>query len=278
MSYKTILVHADLSRAAPQRIRIAAELANAGNGHLIGAALTSTLGLILPGSFELGGEALATQMALMREDAQSSLSQFDALARAAGVSSAEKRIVDDDADGGMMVQARYADLVVVGQYDPDDKRAAARPDLPEYVMLNSARPVLVVPYAGKFERVGRKVLLAWDASMEATRAIANALPMLKAADLVTLAVFNPDERYGKHGEQPGADLALYLSRHGIKVEVSEQQTTMDVGNALLSLAADIDADLLVMGGYGHARFRQLLIGGVTRTILKCMTLPVLMSH
>jgi nucleotide-binding universal stress UspA family protein len=114
--------------------------------------------------------------------------------------------------------------------------------------------------------------------MEATRAVTAALPLLKQAARVTVVVFNPQSRYGVHGQQPGADLALYLSRHGVRVEVSAQPTALDAGNALLSLAADTGADLLVMGGYGHARLREMLLGGVTATILRDMTLPVLMAH
>ena len=114
--------------------------------------------------------------------------------------------------------------------------------------------------------------------MEATRAVTNALPLLTRARHVTLVVFNVSRFNGAHGQEPGADIALYLARHGVKVSVSSQFTELDIGNALLSLAADKGADLLVMGSYGHTRFREVLLGGVTQTILKTMTLPVLMSH
>lgn len=113
--------------------------------------------------------------------------------------------------------------------------------------------------------------------MAASRAIAAALPLLGRAALVTLAVFNPRASYGAHGEPPGADLAGYLARHGVKLDVVVREAD-DAGEALLSLAAERAADLLVMGCYGHARWRELLLGGVTRLILHRMTLPVLMTR
>jgi len=137
---------------------------------------------------------------------------------------------------------------------------------------------LIVPSKGEFSHVGKKVLISWDASRGATRAVTDAIPLLQHADVVQVAVFNAEERVTAHGEDPGADLALYLARHGIKVEVLQQQTVRDVGGALLSLAIELGTDLIVMGGYGHSRFRQMLLGGVTRSVMAGMTIPVMMSH
>jgi nucleotide-binding universal stress UspA family protein len=278
MTYRTILVHADLSRHAPQRIRFAATLARTFDAHLVGGAMTGVSRFLLPGSIAMGGPMIADQVELMRDNAERALVQFDALADQTGAPTFERRLVQDDFDGGMALQARYADVVVLSQTDPDDATLGSWNDLPEYVLLNAVRPVLLVPYAGNWEHAGSHALVAWDGSMEATRAVTAALPMLKLAARVTVAVFNPQSRWGVHGEQPGADLALYLSRHGVRVEVSALPTVLDTGNALLSMAADTGADLLVMGGYGHARLRETLLGGVTATILRDMTLPVLMAH
>ncbi|SFU99209.1 universal stress protein [Pseudoduganella namucuonensis] len=278
MSYRTILVHADTSRHAKDRIAFAATLARTYDAHLVGAALTGVSRFLPPVAIEQGGQLVAEQIALMRQAADDALALFEQQAAGLGVDSREGRLVNDDLDGGMALQARYADLTIVSQTDPDDPALGAWRDLPEYVLLNAARPLLVLPYAGRHEHVGSHVLVAWDGSMEATRALACALPLLRDAALVSVVVFNPGEGDGVHGEQPGADIAMYLSRHGVRVEVCAQLTGIDVGNALLSLAADTGADLLVMGGYGHARYRELLLGGVTRTILRSMTLPVLMAH
>ena len=278
MTYRTILVHADLSRHAPQRIRFAATLARAFAAHLVGGAMTGVSRFLMPASMAMGGPMIAEQVELMRDSAEQALAQFDALADQTGAPSFERRLVQDDFDGGMALQARYADLVVLSQTDPDHPVPGDWNDLPEYVLLNAVRPVLLLPYAGHWEHTGSHALVAWDGSNEATRAVTAALPLLKVAGRVTVVVFNPQSRWGTHGEQPGADLALYLSRHGVKVEVSAQPTELDAGNALLSLAADTGADLLVMGAYGHARLREMLLGGVTATILREMTLPVLMAH
>lgn len=278
MSYKTILVHADSSRHADERVRVAARLALAEGAHLVGTAMTGiSRFLYQDSSIDLTRTVVAMHMDALYQRAGESLARFEALAAEAGVPTCERRLVDDEPEGGLALQSRYADLVVVSQTDPDDQSARLTPRLPEYVMFNSARPVLVVPYAGTFERLGDNVLVAWDASMEATRAVTNAIPLLKRARHVTIAVFNPNP-FDAHGEQPGADIALYLARHGVNIEVSLQQTGIDVGNALLSMAADRNADLIVMGGYGHARLRELLLGGATETVLRTMTVPVLMSH
>jgi nucleotide-binding universal stress UspA family protein len=279
MPYKTILVHADHSRHAATRIRIAAEIALADNAHLIGAAMSgisrfvyqdSTVGSI--------GPIVAEHVAMLNQRARDALDEFESIVTKIGVSSFEKRLVDDEPEAGLALQARYCDLVIVGQTDPDELSPNVISDLPEYVMLNCARPVLIVPYAGKFEQVGSNVVIAWDGSIEATRAVTQAIPLLARANKVSVALFNAVAGSAEHGEQPGADIALYLARHGVKVDVQEQHTNIDIGNALLSLAADNSNDLIVMGGYGHTRLREVLLGGVTLTVLKTMTVPVLMAH
>lgn len=283
MSYKTILVHVSQSRHAPERIKLAAKIAIAENAHLIGAAATAVpFQFYLPGVFGESNAALSVYLEFLRSRANAALAEFHAISEQAGVASVEQRIVDDEAGAAISLQARYSDLVVIGQTDPEEPSPDLSDDFPEFVVLNCGRPVLIVPYAGRFDSIGKRVLVAWDASMEATRAVTAAIPLLKRASLVQVAVFNPEADPRKHGEQPGADIALYLARHGIEVEVEVLQrsadTDVDVGNALLSHAADFGADLLVMGGYGHSRFRQVLLGGVTDTILKTMTVPTLMAH
>lgn len=274
MSYKTILVYIDQSRLCAGRIKLAAEIAIAHDAHLVGVAVTGLSRFIYPESVAF----VTTVIDPLLERAQHQLEQFESTVKRLGVNSYESRLSEDDARGALALQARYADLVIVSQMDLGERDAVEVADLAEYVMLNSSRPVLTVPYAGSFEQLGRRPLVAWDGSMEASRAISNALPMLKRAEQVTIALFNTERRFGTHGEQPGADIALYLARHGVSINVVEQETDIDIGNALLSLAADTGADLLVMGGYGHSRFREVLLGGVTATILNTMTVPVLMSH
>lgn len=281
MSYKTILVHADESRHAQQRFELAAQLAARENAHLVGMAATA-----LPGTFylpELIGESTMTLTAYieyLRQRAQGVLAQFEATARQAGMGRFESRIVEDEAGAALCIQARYSDLVVISQQDPDESLPALRRNFADYVVLHAARPVLVLPYALRPILPAHRILLAWDASAEAARAATAALPFLQRAELVQIIVFDPDTRGLAHGEQPGSDIAQYLVRHGVHVEVSQQVTDhrIDVGNALLSAAADFNADMMVMGCYGHLRLREVLLGGVSHTVLGAMTVPVLMCH
>jgi nucleotide-binding universal stress UspA family protein len=178
----------------------------------------------------------------------------------------------------LVLGARYCDLVVVGQPDPRQHPPLSSAPFPHELVLNSPVPVLVIPWAGQFDTIGSRVLVGWDGSLAATRAIHAALPLLRRARLVTLAIVDPEHNFGAHGPQPGADMAQYLARQGVTVEVATRQAAGADGEDLLSLAADHGADLLVMGCYGHSRFRELVMGGATLTVLHRMTLPVLMSQ
>jgi nucleotide-binding universal stress UspA family protein len=287
MSYKTILVHVDETKRAKDRIKIAANLAITEDAHLVGVAMTGLSKFIYRNARMVEADPnLGMHIEFLRERAKGALATFESIAKTSEVPSHEKRITDDEAVGGICMHATFCDLLVIGQADLDEATPAVSPDFPEDVILNAGRPVLMIPYAGHFETVGKKVLVAWNSDKQVTLAVTDALPMLKRADIVQVAVFNPDPYSGTLGKEPGADIALYLSRHGVNVEVSvhhiepdtTRKTKLDVGNALLSLANDFSSDLLVMGAYGHSRFRETILGGVTRTILETMTLPVLLSH
>ena len=223
-------------------------------------------------------DLIASQAELLNQRSDAAIARFEDIVRRVGLDTCEHRKVDDEPENALALQASYADLVVVSQTDPEEPSGSMASNVPEYVMLNSPRPVLVVPYASPPQDVGRHALVAWNGSAEATRAITGAIPLLQRSREVTVVVFNPGVHYGMHGDLPGADIATWLARHGVKVQVTAQDTMLDVGNALLSMAADLDCDLLVMGGYGRPRYRELLLGGVTRTILETTTLPVLLAH
>jgi nucleotide-binding universal stress UspA family protein len=279
MSYKTILVHVDESRHVDKRIEIAANLAVTENAHLVGVASTGISRFIYQStSFGAGDQSMAPYLQTIQQQANIALEKFDHIAQGAGVLSFEKRLVDDDAASAMSLHGRYADLVVIGQNDPDEPLSYLDSGFVEYVTMNCGCPALVIPCVGSFNTIGGKVLIAWNASMEAARSVRSAIPLLKSANIVELAVFNPDEKSDAHGRQPGHDIALFLARHDINVDVMKEVTKGDVGEALLSLAENLRSDLLVMGCYGHTRFREILLGGATRTIINSMTIPVLMSH
>jgi nucleotide-binding universal stress UspA family protein len=282
MSYKTIVVHVNESSHTAARVKLAAAIAAQHEAHLIGVATPSLPNLFYMPGFDAGaGEALASYLALVKEGALTALAAFEGFARQAGVPTCETRLVEDETGLSLCLQSRYCDLLVIGQNDPDQQISTQSQDVPEYVLTHSPSPILFVPFAGRFDSVGKRIVVAWNGSVEAARAVAAAMPFLKRAALAQVVVFNAGKGDpGAHGEEPGADIARHLVRHGVKVQVSQQTTDdgMDIGNALLSHLADFDADLLVMGGYGHSRLREFTLGGVTRTILKSMTVPVLMAH
>ena len=279
MSYKTILVYIDDSRHVTKRIAAAAALAIANNAHLVGMACSGISRFVYQnGAMGLASAVSPDDIDQIYARANRMLLVFDEMAERLGVRSYEKRLVDDEAAGALALHARYADMVVIGQTDRDETLSATLTDLPEYVTLNCARPVLVIPYAQTFDNIGHNILVAWDGSPEATRAVTASIPFLQLAKTVTIALFNVLPADDVHGQEAGADIALYLARHDVKISVEQFYRVNQVGEALLSLAAERDIDLIVMGCFGHSRFREVLMGGVTLTMLKAMTAPLLLSH
>ena len=276
MPYKTILVHLDGSTRSAARLELAIALAKRFEAHLIGLHALTVVRLPAYAAVEAGPRVAEEQRRRAAEDAAAAEKAFRRAVDRGGVTGAEWRSSFDDALDAVTLHARYADLVLIGQPQAEDG-SGVDPAFAHRLVLAAGRPVLVLPYAGTFDVVGKRVLLAWNASREATRATTDALPLLKAAEKVVVSPVKPDR--AAHGEAPGTDIGLYLSRHGVQVEVAPiQGTELDAGNALLSRAADLSIDLIVMGAYGHSRVSELILGGVTRTMLESMTVPVLMSH
>lgn len=274
MDCKTILVHVDDSPLGATRIALAAQLALRHDAHLTGIALTGVSRFYYSdGGADLARTVLAPQMDELYGKAERALATFTRLAEAAGVSSHERRLVDDEAGAGLALAGCYADLLVLGQHEPGTPSPFPGGDLAAHVMLGCPRPLLVVPYIQQDPVIGRHALLAWNGSVEAIRALDAALPFLRQAEQVTVAVFGPP---GDATVDP--DLSAYLARQGVKAGLTTESPRLDSGEPLLSLVADRGADLLVMGGYGRAQLSELLLGGVTRSILRAMTVPVLMAH
>jgi nucleotide-binding universal stress UspA family protein len=277
MTFKDLAVFVDSGRANDARVRLAVALARRFEAHL--AAIHIIPIPAIPAHLESGvvRRIVKLHMDRVSEIATTLEQRFRETARSEGVS-AEWRAQRDFYEVGVD-HARYADLLIVGQPDPDDTASGLMAETrAEQLVLSSGRPVLAVPYAGRFEMVGRRVLVAWKPGREATRAVHDALPFLVGAEAVTVLAVDPQGDHG-HGEEPGADIARHLARHGVKVEVERTISgEVSVGDVILSRAADLGTDLIVMGAYGHSRFRELALGGVTRELLRHMTVPVLLSH
>lgn len=281
MSYKTILVHVDESRHLKSRVEIAAKLAIEEDAFLIGTAVTGISRFIRDTRTNNPSDPMvAPYLEALRQRAERALDSFESTAQGIGAPLIERRLIDDDAAGGISLQARYCDLVVLGQYDPYDLSPAPLAGFQEYVIMSSGTPALVIPYAGNFDQIGERVLISWNASAEAMRAVRSALPLLRRAKIVEVVIFNPASRPDLYGEEPGADIARFLACHKVKVEVMKEEIGGEsfVGNALLSLTANLGSDMLVMGCYGHSRFREILLGGATRAVMESMTVPVFMAH
>lgn len=279
MSYKSLLVHVDTSDQAITRVNLAIWLANTFEAHLTGLSVAATP-MLMAGSEGGAIEDLYTSACdHLKQCAEDAHRTFDQLVARAGLESFEWREYIGHPVADTNLNAHYQDLVIVGQPEHALLVSGLTADYPEAVALNCGRPVLIVPSSGQFDQVGSNVLVAWNAKPEAARAVTNALPLLRRAQRVTLLIINPDVGPEGHGEAPGHDIALYLSRHGVPVEVMSQTVTDEkAGHVLLTCANDLGADLIVMGVYGHSYLRELLLGGVSRTLMSSMTVPVLVSH
>ncbi|HEU0199507.1 MAG TPA: universal stress protein [Burkholderiaceae bacterium] len=275
--YKTLLVPVDGRPRSARSIDVACRLAATFNAHVVGLFVKPLSDL--PSALFAEGNAtplVEYQERRLRELTTAAKSQFDAGVKAAGNVSNEWRVADGDPADAVWLHARYADLVIINQTDPHAEDATHFADS---VLLSLSRPALLVPYAGELKSLGRRALIAWNASRESARAVTDALPLLQRAERVRVLTIDGRPSAEGHGESPGADTALFLARHGVKAEAEQTVSGgVDVGNVILSRAADEAADLIVMGAYSHTRAREIVLGGATRTILSSMTVPVLMSH
>ena len=255
-------------------------LAAAHGAHLTGVYIVSEPS---PASFAQGympPDLLTTLQQELRARADAALARFGEVAQRNQIAFETRidRVLYTEVAEALATHARYADLAILGQVDREDP-ATGPHYLPEQVILGCGRPALMIPYIGAPATLGERVVIAWDASREAARAVNDALPLLERAGTVSLVTVNPSSRPFGLGGEPGTDIDLHLARHGITVEVRRIEAQgIDIANALLSELASQSADLLVMGAYGHSRLREFMLGGVTRTILADMTVPVLMSH
>jgi nucleotide-binding universal stress UspA family protein len=211
------------------------------------------------------------------EAAEAAVARFETAAKASGLLASSRTFPATFVGAAELFGriARRFDLSIVGQTERDE----AVPDdlIIESALFDSGRPVIVVPYIQKQRLKLDRVLVGWDGGRNAARAIADALPFLNRAKVIDIVIVTTGR--SKSDEVPGADIGHHLARHGVKVEIQKLVAPdVDVPNAILSYAADTSADFLVMGGYGHSRLREFVLGGATRGILTSMTIPVLISH
>ncbi|AWU94721.1 universal stress protein [Azospirillum ramasamyi] len=279
MAFKDILVVVDDTPASAARLDLAAQLAARCDAHL--TALYAFTDVVFPGYIESQfPQELRDSRRRSRNDhtARMAAAFNDAMRHHGLTDRSEWLAQEGDPTIAAAVRGRYADLVVVGQPAPDRDREQPVAQ-PADLLFECGRPLLVVPYAGRFHTIGERVLVGWNGSREAARAIGDAMPLLSTAKRVVVMAANPKQGPNGLGDEPCADIARHLARHGCPVEATHIATdVVEPGDTLLNTAADESCDLLVMGAYGRSRFRELVLGGMTRFMLQHMTVPVLMSH
>jgi nucleotide-binding universal stress UspA family protein len=256
---------------------VAVSLGEIFDAHVLGLAFAYEP--VIPGAMmgSVPAEFIESQRAEASDTANGAIRRFEELARRSSISR-DTRMLSASLSGASDQLGRLSrrfDIVVVGQ--PEREHGAGDEMVAEGALFESARPVIVVPFIHKGGLKLDRVMACWDGSRAATRAIADSLPLMKKAKQVEIVIVANGRP--KTNEVPGADLGEHLARHGLKVDVKRiTSPDIDVASTILSYAADSSTDLIVMGGYGHSRLREFILGGVTRGILESMTVPVLMSH
>jgi len=273
---KDIVVNLGLGEQNPAG-NFAISIAEAFGAHLLGVAFAYEP--VIPGSV-MGGippEFLETQRAESEKSARSAIARFEQAAKRAGISF-ETRVLSASVSGASDLLGRIGrrfDIVVLGQ--PTRDKPMPEEVIDEGVLFECGRPVIFVPFIQKAGLKLDRVMLCWDGGRTATRAIADSMPFLEKAKQVEVVVVG--SKPPKSDEISGADIGQHLARHGLKVDVKRiTSPDIDVPSTILSYAADSSTDLIVMGGYGHSRLREFVLGGATRGLLESMTVPVLMSH
>jgi nucleotide-binding universal stress UspA family protein len=275
--FKDVVVNLTPGAAQDAAANYAISLASAFGAHISGIAFAyePVIAPVVMGG--ISADLIDAQRAESEKAANAAVASFETAAKRAGVS-AEHRILSATLAGAADLFGRIArrfDISIVGQARP--KTLAPQELVIEGALFESGHPVIVVPYIQKEPLKLDRVMVCWDGGRTASRAIADSLPLLTRAKYIELVIIATGK--GKSDEIPGADIGHHLARHGLKVEVKRiVSTDVDVPNTILSHAADSSADFIVMGGYGHSRLREFILGGATRGILSSMTVPVLMSH
>ncbi|MCB1755555.1 MAG: universal stress protein [Gammaproteobacteria bacterium] len=281
MSYQTLLVYVGLASQVKSLLNVAQQIADKGeNVHVIGLHVIPQIPVYPDMAFMVTSEMADLQRDALLKQKNEVKEAFETEMEKMHVSW-EWRVVE--ANGKLVADrvlehGRCVDLIIGAQDDPENDNDTQH-GIAEQVMIRAGRPVLFVPYAGHFDAIGKKIMVAWNGSRESARATFDALPLLEKADHVEIIWSNP-QNFGEDGlDLPGSEIANVLARHDITVEASQtSHTEIAFADELLSRLADQGFDLLVMGGYGHSRFREFVFGGATRLVLKQMTVPVLMSH
>lgn len=280
MCLKSVMVFLDEIDHCAARMRYAVELAFHHHAHIIGVHVVSGAWIANDAYSRVVGASAIREMVErhdVMENAASAdmLKNFEALVAREGLSYEFRAIPDADAEQMVRMGSLHTDLVIVGHPPPGGLPHATSPDA---MLLATGIPFLIVPQNWPNDQVAKNVLFAWNASREARRALTDALPLLKAAQSVSVVVVDPQDN-PSHGEEPGADIAQHLCRHGINARVEQLKSNgLAVADVIRNAAMAANHDLIVLGAYSHSRSRELFFGGVTRSLLKDILVPTLIAH
>ncbi len=291
MALKDLLVCIDPTTAGDARLKLAFNLARANKAHLSGAYPLPEAQAVRGGPAGFGG---VPGMTIAEELVSPGGAVSEAFREAEVADRVEHRFKDElrlagidgewhilpDGDSAELIElAKSMDLTIMGQRPPSSRSDGAARFRPDDIVIATGRPILVVPYAGTFESVGKRILIGWDGTREANRALNDALPLLTNAEAVTVMFVGANERDLDQHRPALERIVGHLQRHGINATPGETlRGGLAISDILLSRAADLAADLIVTGGYHHSPLREALMGGVSRDLLDHMTVPVLMSH
>ena len=275
MTIRDVVVHIDSSTASTPRLQLALRMVREHSANLVGLYVIPTYEIPVYAEVSVGPEILEQGTQALREKADTVRSALDSMIDESGVPM-HWHVVEDDLVRALVRHARVVDLTIVGQGDVEDQEDVST-GLADRVVLEAGAPILVVPRKGWQGTLGKRVLIAWNGSRESARAVRDAVPLLKDAESVeVLSIWPKAEQPGESGAE---DIVAHLVRHGIRAGThSLVGKEKDAGTVLLDRARGTDRDLLVMGGYGHSRFRETILGGATRRVLRDAAIPVFMSH
>jgi len=274
---KDIVVNLSVGEKASAACDYAVSVAATFDAHLAGIAFLYDPIVPVSGAGYIPADVIEAQERENEDATRTALDRFNAACSRAGVTAEPLTLSASFAGVGEQFGriARRFDVSIVGQAEPES--SAVEEIIAESALFESGRPVIIVPYIQRAPLKLDNVMVCWDGSRAAARAIADAMPLLAKAGRVEVVIVT-NER-GKQDEIAGADMGAHLARHGLNVDVKRTALgDIDVADVILSHAADAGSDFIVMGGYGHSRLREFVLGGVTRSIFRSMTAPVLMSH
>jgi nucleotide-binding universal stress UspA family protein len=274
---KDIIVNLSVTKEGSLVGKYAVSVAAALQAHLTGVAFIYDPVVPISGAGYIPAEVIETQREDNETAAEAAIKSFTVATDQAGISAEPLMTSASLAGAGdrFARMARRFDLAIVGQAQPEI--SSMEQIIGETTLFESGRPMIMVPYIQKAPFKTDNVMICWDGSRTAARAVADAIPVIRNSGRVEIVIVASER--GKQDEIEGADIGQHLARHGLKVDVHRiSGGNIDIGDALLSHAADSGADLMVMGGYGHSRLREFVLGGATRSIFESMTVPVLISH